>query len=117
MKFMIFLPDDSAKRTASDKILRHKAFNIVINLKYDGYQRSVASIVYKFFDKKSSLLPDKSVFGIGLKNENIANKQLAEEFSKPIIRKFKKRKAHSPFIYNIWGADLADMQLISKFKK
>ena len=36
---------------------------------------------------------------------------------KSIIRKFKKGKVHSPFIHNIWGADLADMQLISKFNK
>ena len=49
------------------------------------------------------------------KNEIISNKELAEELHKPIIRKCKKRKVHSPFIDNIWGADLADMQLISKF--
>ena len=46
-----------------------------------------------------------------------SNKELAEELQKPIIRKFEKRKAHSPFIDNIWGADLADMQLISKLNK
>ena len=44
---------DLARRTASDKILRDKAFNIAKNPKYDGYQRGLASIVYKFFDKKS----------------------------------------------------------------
>ena len=43
--------------------------------------------------------------------------QLAEELHKPIIRKFKKRKVRSPFIYNICGDDLADMQLISKFNE
>ena len=53
----------------------------------------------------------------GIKNENISNKQLAEELHKPIIRKFNKRKVHSLFIDNIWGSDLADMQLISKFTK
>ena len=42
-----------ARRTASDKVLRDKAFNIAKNPKYDGYQRGLASIVYKFFDKKS----------------------------------------------------------------
>ena len=41
------------------------------------------------------------------------NKELAEELHKPIIRKFGKRKKNSPFVDNIWGADLADMQLIS----
>ena len=60
-------------------------------------------MVYEFFDKKFS--------GSGIKNENISNKQLAEELHKPIIRKFNKRKVHSPFIDNVWGADLADMQL------
>ena len=45
------------------------------------------------------------------------NKDLAEELHKPIIGTFKKRKVCSPFIDNIWGADLADMQLINKFKK
>ena len=66
-------------------------------------------MVYKFFDEKNS--------GTGIKNENIFNKELAEELCKPIIRKFNKRKVHSPFIDNICGADLVDMQLISKFNK
>ena len=42
----------SARRTASDKILRDKAFNIAKNQKWDGYQRGIASMVYKCFDKK-----------------------------------------------------------------
>ena len=67
-------------------------------------------MAYKFCDKKTS--------GGTVKNENISNKELAEELHKPNIRKFDKRKAHSPFIDNIWGADLAAyMQLISKFNK
>ena len=66
-------------------------------------------MVYKFFDKTSSS-------GIE-KNENISNKELAEDLHKPVIRKFKKRKIHLPFIDKFWGADLADMQLISKFHK
>ena len=45
------------------------------------------------------------------------NEELAEELHKPIIRKFKKRKVYSTFKNNIWGADLADMQLINKFNK
>ena len=44
---------DLAKRTASDKVLRDKAFNIAKNPRYDGYQRGLASMVYKFFDKKT----------------------------------------------------------------
>ena len=47
----------------------------------------------------------------------MSNKELAEELDKPIIRKFKKRKLNSSFIDNIWGTDLADMQLISNFNK
>ena len=52
-----------------------------------------------------------------VKNEISSNKELAEELHKPIIRKFNKRKVHSPFIDNIWGTDLADMQLVTKFNK
>ena len=66
-------------------------------------------MVYNFFYKKTS--------GSSIKNENISNKELAKELHKPVIRKFNKRKVHSPFIDNIWGADLADTQLISKFNK
>ena len=52
-----------------------------------------------------------------IKSENISNKELTEELHKPIIGKFNKRKVHSPFIDNIWGADGADMKLISKLNK
>ena len=69
---------DLAKRTQSDKVLRDKAFKIASDPKYDGYQRGLASMVYKFFDKKSS--------GSGIANE--PNYQLANELHKPIIRKF-----------------------------
>ena len=71
---------DLAKRTASDKVLRDKAFNIVKNPKYDGYQRGLASMVYKFFDKKSASLEDKSAAGSGVANNEIKQYlQLAEE--------------------------------------
>ena len=52
-------------------------------------------MVYKFFDKKTS--------GSSIKNENMSDQQLAEELHKPVIRKFSKRKVHSPFIDIIWG--------------
>ena len=55
--------------------------------------------------------------GSSIKNENITNKELAEELHKTIFKKFKKRKVHSSFTDNILGANLADMELISKFKK
>ena len=100
---------DLTRRTDFDKISRDKAFSIGKNPKYDGYQRGIASIVDTFFDRKVS--------GSGIKNENISNKELAEELHKPIIRKFKKRKGYSSFIDNIWGADLVDTQLISEFNK
>ena len=74
-------------------------------------------MVYSFFDKKTSAMHENEFAGSVIKNENISNKELAEKLHKPIIRIFEKRKVHSPFIDNIWGADLAEMQLISKFNK
>ena len=100
---------DIARRTASDKVLGDKAFNIAKNPKYDGYKRGIASMLYTFFDKKS--------MGSGVNMSLKFNEQLAKELHKPIIRKFKKRKVHSGFKDNIWGSDLVDMQLISKFNK
>ena len=104
---------DLTKRTVADKILRNRAFNIAKDPKYDGYQRGLASMVYKFFDKKSK--------GSGVKHVNTKlapqNQQLAEELHKPIIRKLEKRKVHTAFKYNICGADLPDMQLLSKYNK
>ena len=79
---------DLKRRTASDKVLRDKAFNVAKNPKYDGYQRGLASMVYKFFDKKSASLPDKSISGSGVNISLVFNEQLAEELHKQIIRKF-----------------------------
>ena len=98
-----------SRRTFADKILRDKAFDTSKDSKYDGYQCGLVSMVYKCFEKKAS--------GSGKKNENSSNKELAKELYKPIIRKFNKRKVQSPFTDNIWDADLADMQLISRFNK
>ena len=78
---------DLARRTASGKVLRDKVFNIAKNPKYDGYQRGLATTVYKFFDKKSA--------GNGV-NMHVNNKHLldlAEELHKPIIKKFKKKSS------------------------
>ena len=82
---------DLKRRTASDEGLRYKSFNIAKNPKYDGYQRGLASMVYNFFDKKSALLPDKSVSGSSVNIEVKHNKRLAKELHKPIIR-IEKRK-------------------------
>ena len=100
---------DLERRTQSDKakVLKDKAFEITNNSEYDGYQRGLVSIVYKLSDKKSK--------GSGIKS--MSNQQLTNELQKPIIRKFKKRKVYSSFKDNIWGADLADMQLISKYNR
>ena len=97
------------KRKQSDIVLKNKAFKIASNPKYNGYERGLASIVYKFFDKKSK--------GAGIKNKIKENQQLADELHKPIIRKFKKRKVWSSFKDNIFGADIADAQLLSKHNK
>ena len=76
---------DLTKRTVADKILKNRAFDIAKDPKYDGCQRGLASMVYKFFDSKVSgsgakLIPE--------------NKQLANELHKPIIKKFEKRKIY-----------------------
>ena len=79
---------DLTKRTIADNILRNKAINIAKEPKYDGYQRGLASMVYKLFDKKSK--------GSGAKHVNTKpipqNQQLTEELHKHIIKKFEKRK-------------------------
>ena len=107
---------DLVKRIFADKALRDKAFKTASDQKYDGYQRGLASMIYEFFDKKSqgSGRPLSSASQLANNKENM---QLAHELHKPIIRKFKKRIVYSSFRDNIWGADLADMQLLSKFIK
>ena len=61
---------DLTRTIASEKILCGKAFDISKNVKYDGYQRGLAFLVYEFFDKIAS--------GGKIKNENASNKKLAE---------------------------------------
>ena len=74
---------DLKRRTAADNLLSDEAFNIAKNPKYDGYQRGLASMIYKFFDKKTK------GSGVTFANKSIPqNEQLAEELHKPIIRKF-----------------------------
>ena len=64
-----------------------KAYNIASNPEYDGYQRGLASMVYKFFDKKS--------MGSGIAKPS--SLILADELHKPVIKKFNKRKVYSQF--------------------
>ena len=92
---------DLERRTQSDVVLKNKTFKIASDPKYNGYERGLASMVFKCFDKKKK--------GSSL--------QLADELHKPFIRKFKKRKVYPSFKSNIWGVDLADMQLTSKYNK
>ena len=107
---------DLINRTKSDKVLGHKAYDIASNPEYDGYQRGLASMVYKFFDKKS--------MGSGNKKDMTKSRSLersslilADELHKPVIRKFNKRKVYLQFKDNIWGVDLADIKLLSKQNK
>ena len=80
---------DLKRRTFSDKVLRDKVFNIAKNSKYDGYQRGLTSMVYKFFEKRSK--------GSGVNIEATYDEQLAKELHKPIIRNFEKRTVYSGF--------------------
>ena len=96
---------DLINRTKSDNVLRGKAYDIASNPEYDGYHRGLASMVYKFFDKKP--------MGSGIASSS----KLADELHKPIINKFDKRKVYSQFKDNIWGVDLADMQSLSRKNK
>ena len=77
------------RRTQSDTVLKNKAFKIASDPRKNGYEGSLASLLYKFFNKKSK--------GSGLKE----NQQLANELHKPIVIKFKKRKVCSSFKDNI----------------
>ena len=68
---------DFTRKTASDKVLKDKTFNIAKNPKYDGYQRGLPSMVYRFVDKKSEIS--------GVNNDIKQNEQEAKELHKPII--------------------------------
>ena len=70
---------DLAKRPISHKILKDGGYEIARNRGWDGYQRALPSMVYKFFNKKAGL-------GISV------NQQLAEEFNKPVVKKIKRKK-------------------------
>ena len=114
---------DVENRLTSDQKLRNSAYDIASNSKYDGYQRGLASMVYKFFDTKVAPLDKTFISGKGnakhssLERTKEVDKILAEELHKPVIKKFNKRKVYSQFKDNIWGVDLADMQSLSKKNK
>ena len=89
---------DFAKRTISGKTFKDRAYEITINPIYNGYQRGLASIVYKMFDKKARYGAKASV-----------NEELAKKFHKPVIKIFKRQKVYATFKDNIWAANLAEM--------
>ena len=93
-----------AKGTISDKILKDRHFQIDMNRNYNGYQRALASMVYKFFDKKTGLRVS-------------VNEHLAEELHKPVIKKFKRRKVYERLKGNIWAANLAERESLSSKNK
>ena len=89
-----------AIRTISVKILKEKAYEIALILKYDWYQKELASIVFKFFDQKTGSAAS-------------VNEEIAQELHKPVIKKFRRRKVYARFKENIWAADLAEMEWLS----
>ena len=102
---------DRINRKQSDIVLKNKALKIAVDPRVNGYQRGLASIIYKFFNERTK--------GSGIESGNrfTKNEILAEELHKPIFKNFKRRKVYSSFKDNIWDIDLADMTLISKFDK
>ena len=98
---------DLNRKTFADKLLRDKASNIVKDPKYDGYQRGLASTVYKCFDKKTS--------GSAVKNTPIKNQ--LRNYRNQLLENLIKEK-YTPLLLTIFGgAALEDMQLINKFNK
>ena len=71
--------------------MKDRAYENAINPKFDGYQRGLANMVYKFFDKEQG---------------SSVNEKLAQELHKPVIKKFKRTKIYARFKADIWAADL-----------
>ena len=88
----------------SDKILKDRTYKIATSYECDRCQRALASMVYKFFDKKKRL-------GASV------NEELAEELHKPVIKNFKRRKVYARFKDSIRAADLAEMESLSSMNK
>ena len=84
---------DFVRRTQSDKVLKDKAFKIASDPKYNGYQRGLASMIYKFFDKKSSRV-------VLLTNQNISWQM---NFISLLLKNLKKEKYIHPSKTIFWG--------------
>ena len=102
---------DLSKRSAPDKMLPDKEFNIAKGPKYNGSQHGLTLMIYKFFYKKSASLAqsetlatrDKSASGRAFKDEIMSNKELAKELGKSIIKKFEKKKSTLTFCRQYLG--------------
>ena len=94
------------KNSIRQYLKKDKVFKIASDLNMMVI-RGLTSMVYKFFDKKSS--------GKGVDTE--PNYQLANELHRQIVKIFKRRKVYSSFRDNTWGVDLTDMQSLSKYHK
>ena len=95
-----FESKDLLKRTTSYKILTYTAYEIERNRGYNGYQRTLASMVYKFLDKRTGV-GARATGKVGIN----VNQQLAEELYKLVTKKFKRRKVYERFKDNICEAD------------
>ena len=84
--------------------MKETAYLISRNPKFNGYQRALAGMVYKFFDKK---------IGSGVGAGVSVNEQLSEELHKPVTEKFKTTKVYTRLKDNIWSADLAEIVSLS----
>ena len=102
---------DRLNRKESDIVLKNKALKIATDPRVNGYERGLASMVYKFFNERTKRS------GINNEENLFVNSQLAEELHKQIIKNCKRRKVYYSFKDNVWGLDLVDMQLISKQNK
>ena len=101
---------DLTKKTVPDKILKDKAYQSVLNPKYDGYQKRLASLVYKLFD------PSKIESGPRSKVRTNVNKVLAQKFNQ-WLKNSKKEKCMQGFKDNIWAANIAKLGSLSSMNR
>ena len=80
--------------------MKERAYETARNPKHDGYQKGLARMVYKFFDKKTG-------------SRASVNEELVQELHKTVIKKFKRRRVYLRFKGNTWAADLAEMGSLS----
>ena len=103
MLYILIVKLHLAKRTIADKILKDRPYEIAISCDYDGYQRALASMIYKLFEKKTG--------------SRLSVKWATEELHKPVIKKFKSRKVYARPKDNVWEADLAETESLSSKNK